>query len=253
MSIAINIGDLNSAALRSLTSQRCFTKAGLAVNSTSNTYTITVETKQTDDILTATVTGAAGTETAEFTVLVGNATEDAVATAWAAVINGLTDVSATAANHVITVVAAPTTSAFVLTTAVTKTVGDPTTTAVVAETIIGTKGIKTTNTIFFGIDGHTGSQTTQTNVAITGEEIPISSFKWWLVTIDVDGHINTYPGENGINLLPEIPQSEAPIGAFKVATSNAVTFTPGITSLSKAGITDTYYDLSCIPKAGYPA
>lgn len=250
---AIGLGNIESAALRSLTSQRCFTKAGCAVNSTTNTYTITIGAKQTDDILTATITGAAGVVTKTYTVLAGDATNDAVATAFAAQIDAAADVAASAVGAVITVTAVAVTTAFSISVAVTKTVGDPTTTAAVAETIIGSKGVKTTNTIAFGIDGHTGSQTTQTNVAVGGAVLPVSSFRFYLMVIDTNGVVTAIPSDDNSNYLPAIPASKAPIGAFKIATDATHTFTPGLTSLNGTGITDTYYDLSCVPKAGYPA
>lgn len=250
---AISIGDLESAAMRSLIGYRCLTKAGCAVNSTTNTYTITIGAKQTDDILTATITGAAGVVTATYTVLVGNADNAAVATAFAAQIDAAVDVAATATGAVITVTAAPTTSAFSISVAVTKASGTATTTAVVAQTIIGAKGVKTTNTIQFVLDGHAGSQTTQTNVAIGGAVIPVSSYRWYTLSIDTAGTVTATPGEDNKNQLPEAPANQTIIGAFKIATNADTTFTPGLTSLNRAGITDTYYDLSCVPVAGYPA
>ena len=122
-----------------------------------------------------------------------------------------------------------------------------------AETIIGSKGIKTANTVLYGVDGHLGQQTTQTNVALTGTVIPASSFRRYLVVIDTLGAVTAVPGATGENMLPEIPLHKAPIGAVKVATDATHTFTPGTTSLNATGVTDTYYDLSCVPAAGYPA
>jgi hypothetical protein len=253
MSRSINIGHLTDAALRSLVGYRCLTKAGCAVNSTTNTYTITIGAKQTDDILTATITGAAGVVTKTHTVTAGNADNAAVATAFAAQIDAAADVAASAVGAVITVTAVATTTAFSISVAVTKETGSPTTTAAVAETIIGSKGVKTANTIQYVLDGHNGSQTTQTNIAIGGAVIPISSFRWYLLSINTDGTVTATPGENNANWLPEIPSNQTPIGAVKIATDATHTFTPGLTSLNGTGITDTYYDLSCVPKAGYPA
>lgn len=251
MSKAINAGDVDSEALRSLIMQRSFSKAGLAVNATTNTYTVTIGTKQTDDVITVNIITEAGLVTAEYTVLVGDADEAAVAAALELIIEALTGISSSATGAVITITPTTTTQGIVVSAAVTGT--DPTTTATVAQTIIGSKGYKTANTFMFGIDGHTGSQTTQSNLALTGAVIPVSSFKWWLITIDTDGTLHAAPGNNGENILPSIPANQAVVGAIKVATSAAATFTPGVTSLNATGITDTYYDLSCIPKAGYPA
>ena len=60
-------------------------------------------------------------------------------------------------------------------------------------------------------------------------------------------------GVTNENMLPEIPSNQAPIGAVKIATDSTHTFTPGTTGLNATGITDTYFDLSCVPTAGYPA
>lgn len=253
MGRSISIGDIESAALRSLVGYRCFKKAGCAVNSTTNTYTITIGAKQTDDILTATITGAAGVVTATYTVGAGDADNAAVATAFAAQIDAAADVAASAVGAVITVTAVATTSAFSISVAVTKAVGNPTTTAAVVQTIIGSKGVKTSNTITYSIDGQEYSQTTQTDVAVGGAVLPISSYRWYLMSINAAGTVVATPQVDNVNLLPDIPEASAVVGAVKIATNAVATFTPGLTSINATGITDTYYDLSCVPVAGYPA
>lgn len=254
MSKAIKLGDAEQQVLRTLLGYRALSKAGLAVNSTTNTYTLTLGgTKQTDDIITVTVATEAGSVSDSYTVLVGDANLDAVATALELKIEALTGVASSAAGSVITITPATTTEAITVTATVTKASGTPTTTATVAQTIIGAKGIKTANTVSYIVDGHMGSQTTQTNVALTGTTIPVSSYKWYTVSINTDGTVTATPGENGVNWLPAIPTGEALIGAVKVATNASVTFTPGTDGLSKTGVTDTYYDLSVVPAVGYPA
>ena len=252
MSRAINMGDTSSEALRSLLMQRSFSKAGLAVNSTTNTYTVTIGgTPQIGDTVTVNVLTEAGLVTGAFEVTVLEDTTDKIATALELVVEALVGVASSAAGSVITVTPATTTEAIVVTAAVTGT--EPTTTVAVAETIIGAKGFKTANTIMFGVNGHMGSQTTQTNLALTGAVIPVGSFKWWLVTINTTGTLAATPGTNNVAELPAIPADQAVVGAIKVVTDATHTFTPGVTGLSAAGITDTYYDLSCVPAAGVPA
>lgn len=256
MQRAIGIGNVESAALRSLVGTRCFKKAGCAVNSTTNTYTLTLGgTKQDDDILTVTVTVDGVTETATHTVVTGNADVAAVATAIELVIEALATavVTSSASGSVVTITPTTTTKAIVISAAVTKATGTPALTATVAQTIIGSKGVKTANTITYSIDGQDYSQTTQTNVAVEGAVLPISSYRWYLMSINAAGTVATTPQADNVNLLPEIPEASAPIGAFKIATNSSVTFTPGVTSLNLTGVTDTYYDLSCVPTAGYPA
>jgi hypothetical protein len=252
---AISLNDVESAAIRSLLGCRTLSKPGLAVNSTTNTYTLTLGgTKQTDDIITVNVSvNGATAVTATYTTLVGDADLDAVATKVEVQVEALTGVESTVSGSVVSIRPATTTDAIVVTAAVTKAAGTPTTTATVAQTIIGSKGIKTGNTFQFVLNGHNGSQTTQTNVALTGTTIPVSSFKWWLAVIDSSGTVTAVEGTNGKNVLPEIPDGKVPIGAVKIATNSSVTFIPGVTSLNLTGITDTYYDLSCVPAAGYPA
>lgn len=253
MTQAISLGDLESAAVRSLAGFRSHSKAGLAVNATTNTYTVTIANKQTDDIIDVTVSVDGVAETATYTVLVGDVSNDAVATALEVQIEALTGVASSATGAVITVTPATTTKAIVVTATVTKAVGDPTTTATVAQTIIGAKGIKTANTVLFSLDGHAGSKAATNNIALTGSAIPASSYRWWLVTVDTSGNFTATPGTDNKNVLPDIPASQSVVGAFKIATAAATTFTPGTTGLNSTGITDTYYDLSVVPTAGYPA
>lgn len=47
--------------------------------------------------------------------------------------------------------------------------------------------------------------------------------------------------------VPALPAGYVPIGAVKVATATATTFTPGTTALDAAGITATYFDLALLP------
>ena len=254
MSRAINLGSMDSAALRSLMGFRCLTAAGCAVNSTTNTYTITIGgTVQTDDIITVTVLAEAGSVSGAFTITATEDTEAKVATALELVVEALTGVASSATGAVITVTPATTTEAITVTAAVTKASGTPTTTATVAQTVLGAKGVKTANTIQFIVDGHNGSQTTQTNVAIGGSVIPVSSFRWYLLSIGTTGTVTATAGVTDEDMLPELPSNQAPIGAVKIATDSTHTFTPGTTGLNATGITDTYFDLSCVPEAGYPA
>lgn len=253
----LGLMDVESAAIRSLLGCRSFTKAGCAVNSTTNTYRVALGgTAQTDDIYTVNVSvNGATAVTATFTVTGTEDTVAKIATALEVQVEALTGVaSAVASSTNIDITPATTTDAIVVTATVTKAVGTPTGTVTVTQTVLGSKGVKTGNTFKFAINGHDGSQTTQTNVALApSATIPVSSFKWWLIVIDTSGVVTTVAGTNGVNVLPDIPADKAPIGAVKVVTNGSVTFIPGVTSLNLTGITDTYYDLSCVPAAGYPA
>ena len=110
MSRAINLGDTDHEALRKLLGYRAVSKAGLAVNSTTNTYTLTLGgTKQTNDIITVTVVTEAGTVSDSYTVLAGDANLAAVATALELKIEALTGVASSASGAVITITPATTT------------------------------------------------------------------------------------------------------------------------------------------------
>lgn len=72
----------------------------------------------------------------------------------------------------------------------------------------------------------------------------------YLVLINAAGAVSIVKGTavaNGAGAsLPANPDpaTYCVIGAFKIATAAATTFTSGTTDLSAAGITDTFYDLS---------
>lgn len=51
----------------------------------------------------------------------------------------------------------------------------------------------------------------------------------------------------GAGGIPKLPAGYVPIGAIKVATANAATFTPGTTALDAADVTATYFDLAILP------
>ncbi|MFA6271318.1 MAG: hypothetical protein WC657_09025 [Candidatus Paceibacterota bacterium] len=52
---------------------------------------------------------------------------------------------------------------------------------------------------------------------------------------------------NDVLEWPEPAVDKCPIGAVRVDTDSAHTFTPGTTALDAAGITETYYDLMTVP------
>ena len=51
----------------------------------------------------------------------------------------------------------------------------------------------------------------------------------------------------GTGGIPALPAGYCPIGAIKVKTAAATTFTPGTTALDAAGLTVTFTDLSQLP------
>jgi hypothetical protein len=245
---AIDLSDVNTAVLRALLGSRCLRAAGLGqYDSAKQTVTITVGAKHTDDVLTVTINGVDET----YTVLVGDADNAAVATALAAVLDANADVTAAAVGAVITVASA-TADAFTISQAVTG-VG-ATTTLTIAGTIQGTKQVETDNAIVYVIDGQLYGKAAATAIVITGSEaLPVSSFRWYSLQADTSAALSTKAQTDNVNEIPAADAGKVIIGAFKIVTDATHTFTPALTPVNGAGITTTFFDLSCVPKAGYPA
>lgn len=93
------------------------------------------------------------------------------------------------------------------------------------------------------------------NVAITANATQAKSTKcMYLVSVKADGTVVTTKGEEvaagGDAYLPDAPEDQAVLGAFKIETDANTTYTAGTTDNGAAGITDTYYDLvTVIPDA----
>lgn len=67
-----------------------------------------------------------------------------------------------------------------------------------------------------------------------------------------DGQSVTYPADlskiiTGNGAVPTEPDGYTAIGALKVETAAATTFTPGTTLLDAAGVTVTYFDIAALP------
>ena len=107
--------------------------------------------------------------------------------------------------------------------------------------------IQTASAITYMIGGQLYTKAATDNIAITaGAQQAISTYCLYLVTINAAGTVTTTKGtELGTDtaVLPARPASEAVIGAFKIATDGATTYTAGTTDNGAAGITDTYYNL----------
>jgi hypothetical protein len=107
--------------------------------------------------------------------------------------------------------------------------------------------IKTVNTANYSIGGQLYTKAATDNIAITATaQQAISTFCMYLVSINAAGTVVVTKGTElgtDIAVLPALPASSAPLGAFKIATDGATTYTGGTTDNGAAGITDTYYDL----------
>lgn len=110
---------------------------------------------------------------------------------------------------------------------------------------------KTTNAINFAIDGVVYAKSATDNIAFaTGGDAFVQQAagetRYYLFQIDSAGTITVIQGENG-GEIPQPAASRCAIGAMKIVTNNAATFTPGSTDLGATDVVDTFYDFSCMP------
>lgn len=117
--------------------------------------------------------------------------------------------------------------------------------------------IKTTVLANYNIGGRLYSKAITDNIAMNAlaQQAALKDCMY-LVLIDSAGAVSLVKGAEVANgagaYLPSNPSplTKAVIGAIKVATAAATTFTSGSTDLSAAGITATYYNLShAVPDA----
>lgn len=113
--------------------------------------------------------------------------------------------------------------------------------------------IQIATAIAYAIRGLAYSKAVTDNIAVTAHaQQAVSTKCLYLVQIDKTGAVSTKKGDEvatadltaGIKALhwPAPDKDKCPIGAYKVETDGATTFTNGTTDLGAAGITDTYYD-----------
>lgn len=110
--------------------------------------------------------------------------------------------------------------------------------------------IKTAAAVDFTIDGKMYTKAITDNIAITAGEVQSAdTYRKYLVSIVAAGTVTVTGGveaaTSALALLPDLPADSAPLGYFEIQTV-AVTYTPGTTDNSAAGITDTYQDMSCV-------
>ena len=78
---------------------------------------------------------------------------------------------------------------------------------------------------------------------------PANTTRWYALSLDKDG--NGLITQGTATQLPKLASTQCIIGAIKIVTT--ATFTPATTLNDAAGITVTYYNLSCVPTSGLPA
>lgn len=106
--------------------------------------------------------------------------------------------------------------------------------------------LKTTVAITYNIYNSRLTKAITDNIAMTAcTQQAAETFCYYLVSINSAGTVTTTKGTSGSYALPSTPAGNVPIGAFKIVTAAATTFTSGTTDLSAAGITATFYDMDC--------
>jgi len=109
--------------------------------------------------------------------------------------------------------------------------------------------LKTQIAINYRIWGVPYTKAVTDNIAMTAcAAQAATTYCFYLVSIDSAGSVTTTKGTAAATdtcTLPATPANEVAIGAFKVYTAAATTFTSGTDDLSKAGLTVTYYDMDC--------
>jgi len=107
--------------------------------------------------------------------------------------------------------------------------------------------LKPTIDIYYSLYNKPGLIKTATdNIAMTAcAQQAVSTFCYYLVSINATGTVTTTKGTDNTYALPSTPSGNVPIGAFKVTTDASHTFTSGTTDLSAAGITAAFSDMDC--------
>jgi hypothetical protein len=108
--------------------------------------------------------------------------------------------------------------------------------------------LKTTYPVGFEVAGQAYHKAATDNIAMTAcAEQADGTTCYYLVTVDAAGTVTTTKGT--ATALPEAPDSEAILGAFKIVTDGAA-FTSGTTDLGAATVTDTYANFGYYPVDG---
>lgn len=108
--------------------------------------------------------------------------------------------------------------------------------------------VKTVGAVNYLTDGAPRAQKAATDDlwTLTGSALAVSSFRKYLLLLDSAGAASVLASTDAAAAadckFSSFPDGKAIIGWVQVATSAAVTFTPGTTALNGAGITATFGD-----------
>ena len=121
----------------------------------------------------------------------------------------------------------------------------------------------TTNTVQYSIDGQIYEKAAANDLFVFTDTTvqPVATTAFYALCLDSAGTATVVNGTPVLTskitagtekaYFPEVPGNVCIIGGVKVVTDATHTFTPGTTLLSAAGITDEYFNFSCIPINGY--
>jgi hypothetical protein len=150
--------------------------------------------------------------------------------------------------------------------------------ATLAINLAGAATVKTTGATTYLVGGliYTKAALADQSIAVTHDEDgllvasglaayvqPASTTVIYVIALNADGtvavvqgsyagQVQSYPGDlsrvnTGAGGVPSEPAGYTAIGAIKVVTNGATTFTPGTTLLDAAGLTVTYHDVGILP------
>ena len=112
--------------------------------------------------------------------------------------------------------------------------------------------VKTVNAISYTVDGQIFSKAATDDLFVHTDLTvqAADTSKWYALCLDKTGTASIVPGLP--TRLPKLPSTLTIIGAIKIVTVG-VTFIPATTLNNAAGITVTYFNISAVPTAGFPA
>lgn len=122
---------------------------------------------------------------------------------------------------------------------------------------------RTTATAEYCIDGQMYSKASTDDLFVFTDVTvqPISTTCFYALCLDASGSGSIINGTPVLTasitagtdkaLIPEIPSTKCCVGAIKVVTDATGTFVPATDGLNDAAVTDTYFNFSCVPTAGY--
>ena len=106
--------------------------------------------------------------------------------------------------------------------------------------------VQTTKAIVYQLHNEQITFPVTDNIAMTACAVQaISTFCYYLVSINTAGTATFTKGTDNVYALPVTPLGYTAIGAIKITTDGSATFTMATTSMLAAGLTVEYFDIDC--------